>query len=42
MNRLNKTFPILIVTLAASGAPVANGAFFGDPPDDHHPWAVHD
>ena len=42
MNRFNKTFSILTVTLATSGALVANGAFFGDPPDDHHPWAVHD
>ena len=42
MNRLNKTFIILIITLATSGALTANGAFFGDPPDNHHPWAVHD
>ena len=42
MNRLNKTFLVLTVTLATSGALAANGAFFGDPPDDHHPWAVHD
>lgn len=42
MNRLNKTFLVLTVTLATSGALAADGAFFGDPPDDHHPWAVHD
>jgi hypothetical protein len=42
MNRLNKTFRILTFTLAASDTLSANGAFFGDPPDDHHPWAVHD
>jgi hypothetical protein len=42
MSRLNKTFLILIVTLATSRVLVANGAFFGDPPDEHHPWAVHD
>ena len=42
MNRLNKTFLIFTVTLATSEALAANGAFFGDPPDDHHPWSVHD
>ena len=42
MNRLNKTFLILTVTLATSGALAAKSAFFGDPPDNHHPWAVHD
>ena len=42
MNRLSKKFLILTVTLATSGTLAANGAFFGDPPDDHHPWAVHD
>ncbi len=42
MNRLNKTFLILTVTVATKIALVANGAFFGDPPDNHHPWAVHD
>jgi len=43
MNRLNKKdFIILFVMLATSGALAANGAFFGDPPDNHHPWAVHD
>ena len=42
MSRLNKTFLILTVTLATSRAFAANGAFFGDPPDEHHPWAVHD
>ena len=42
MSRLNKTSFILIVTLATTRALAANGAFFGDPPDEHHPWAVHD
>ena len=42
MNRLNKTFLILTVTFATSQALSAKSAFFGDPPDDHHPWAVHD
>ena len=23
-------------------APLASAQFYGDPPDDHHPWAVHD
>jgi hypothetical protein len=31
-------FPGLVITCALS----ANGAFYGDPPDDHHPWAIHD
>lgn len=42
MNRLKKTFLILILSLATSCTLVANSAFFGDPPDDYHPWAVHD
>ena len=42
MNRLNKTFLILTVTVATKIALVAKSAFFGDPPDNHHPWAVHD
>jgi hypothetical protein len=42
MNRFNKTFLILTVTLATKIALVAKSAFFGDPPDNHHPWAVHD
>lgn len=42
MNRLNKTFLILTVTVATKVALVAKSAFFGDPPDNHHPWAVHD
>src|SRR5690348_13519018 len=27
-----------VTVRAASSAP----AFYGDPPDEHHPWAVHD
>ena len=42
MSRLNKTFLILTVMLATLRILAANGAFFGDPPDEHHPWAVHD
>ena len=42
MSRLNKTFLILTVTLATLRVIAANGAFLGDPPDEHHPWAVHD
>ena len=30
--------PILVMSFALS----ASGAFYGDPPDDHHPWAIHD
>ena len=29
-------------TIAANPAPIANNAFYGDAPDEHHPWAVHD
>ena len=42
MNRLYKNFLILTLTLATSGVLAAKSAFFGDPPDNHHPWAVHD
>jgi hypothetical protein len=31
------------VCVAASASAVSTGSpFYGDPPDDHHPWAVHD
>ena len=42
MNRLNKTFLILTVAIATPVALLAKSAFFGDPPDENHPWAVHD
>src|SRR5450759_3298706 len=39
-------FPLITVTLfafAANGVSAQFGAsFYGDSPDDHHPWAVHD
>ena len=45
MKRIPITALLLSSTLLALGhaAPTVNGlAFFGDPPDAHHPWAVHD
>jgi hypothetical protein len=42
VNIFNKTLLILTVTLATSEILAAKSAFFGDPPDDHNPWAVHD
>lgn len=42
-----KTLAVFFLMCGAYGAPVVLGAqtgprFYGDPPDDHHPWAVHD
>lgn len=39
-----KTISLLIVlmTLFAGGTALNAGRFFGDPPTDHHAWAVHD
>lgn len=35
--------PLLILLIASAQSPVlAERAFFGDPPDEHNPWAVHD
>src|SRR5438093_5357714 len=32
-----------LLSLAAAGRAASSGqAFYGDPPDEHHPWAVHD
>ncbi|MEC7229960.1 MAG: DUF1080 domain-containing protein [Verrucomicrobiota bacterium] len=42
MNRLNKTFLIITITVVTEIALIGKSAFFGDPPDNHHPWAVHD
>ncbi len=42
MNRLNKTFLIITITVVTKIALIGKSAFFGDPPDNHHPWAVHD
>jgi hypothetical protein len=38
------TFPSLALCALASTALAASSGprFYGDPPDDHHPWAVHD
>jgi len=33
----------LVLTAASVGYAASSGAaFYGDPPDEHHPWAVHD
>lgn len=39
-----KTFHyfLTLALLVATTAIVDAGRFFGDPPDEHHPWAVHD
>ena len=42
MNRLYKVLLILTVAVATPVGLAAKSAFFGDPPDNHHPWAVHD
>ena len=42
MNRLYKVLLILTVAIATPVGLAAKSAFFGDPPDNHHPWAVHD
>ena len=31
-----------VVFAALVSAPLASAQFYGDPPDEHHPWAVHD
>jgi hypothetical protein len=37
------TITCAVLSFAATGAAVDVGsAFYGDAPDDHHPWAVHD
>lgn len=35
--RLNPAMPLFFLS-----ASLASAQFYGDPPDDHHPWAVHD
>jgi hypothetical protein len=43
--KLNSTLTTLCVALAAtslSQAANTGSAFYGDAPDEHHPWAVHD
>ena len=38
-----KLLPFTAVALAAAcPSAFADGAFYGDPPDEHHPWAIHD
>lgn len=33
--------PLLVLTFAAAPA-IADGGFYGDPPDETHPWTIHD
>ncbi len=44
--KLRSALTCLVTTLslasALSAASSTGNAFYGDPPDDHHPWAVHD
>src|ERR1051326_5911293 len=35
-------FSIVLALAQAVGAASAGPALYGDPPDEHHPWAVHD
>jgi prepilin-type processing-associated H-X9-DG protein len=36
------TIGTVLLSTAVSRAAVSAPAFYGDPPDEHHPWAVHD
>ena len=38
LSMVSSLFTVVPTARAASGIP----AFYGDPPDEHHPWAVHD
>ncbi len=38
LSMVSSLFTVVSTARAASGIP----AFYGDPPDEHHPWAVHD
>jgi prepilin-type processing-associated H-X9-DG protein len=40
--KLALTLSAVAVVAASSSPASAAGAFYGDPPDDHHPWAIHD
>ena len=41
INNLTGIFALLLFALAGQAANTGS-AFYGDPPDDHHPWAIHD
>lgn len=45
-SRMNLTVPlsacVLLAAAASASAASAGPRFYGDPPDDHHPWAIHD
>ena len=34
--------PALVLSFAASSVLMADGRFYGDPPDETHPWSIHD
>ncbi len=40
--KLSFTFASLPLFLATYVSADTGNAFYGDPPDDHHPWAIHD
>src|SRR5689334_11778125 len=44
MNLIKNFTGISIICLSTLVAQAANtgSAFYGDPPDEHHPWAIHD
>ena len=43
MHTLPKPAAFALLTLTFTAAPsFADGAFYGDPPDETHPWAIHD
>jgi hypothetical protein len=42
MHTLPKSAALALLTLTFPAAVMADGAFYGDPPDESHPWTVHD
>src|SRR5436190_7041589 len=41
-NRLTPLFLGVVLASASRGAVSTGTPFYGDPPDAHHPWAIHD
>ena len=42
MHNLPKSAAALICLTFSAASAFADGGFYGDPPDDSHPWAIHD